>query len=115
MPKKGSKKFSNLTRTASQGLRRRAPDSASKAAYVMPEEMERAKALVQAGNAGGDQGAINRAEADVVAFIQLSRTEGILNPTMDDIDALAASTDTVLTQAGNSHPREAEVEKLKLH
>jgi hypothetical protein len=106
MPKKGSKKVAGIARTA-QGFRKRGPGSADKGAFVMPEEMEVAKALVRSGDAGVDQGAINRAQAAVRSEIDVNRIEQSTNLSMDDTDVLEESTARVLEQARTSAPREA--------
>ena len=107
MPKKGSKRFTQLTRTGSDALRVRGRDSASKPAFVMPEELQRAKDLVRAGNAGTDQGLINRANQHVDVEVKVSLVEQSTNLSMDRVDVLSASTDRMTTQARTMAPKEA--------
>ena len=107
MPKKGSKRFTQLTRTGSDALRVRGRDSASKPAFVMPEELEQAKALVRAGNAGTDQGVINRANQIVDGQYRINLAEQSMNVTMDDVDVLSVSTDQITQQARTMAPTEA--------
>jgi len=69
--------------------------------------MERAKALVLAGNAGKDQGSINRAQHYVDTDVKVSLVDESMNVTMDDVDVLSASTDRITTQARTMAPKEA--------
>ena len=66
-----------------------------------------AKALVRSGDAGVDQGAINRAQAAVQTEIDVNRVEQSTNLSMDDTDVLELSADKVIQQARTSASREA--------
>ena len=104
MPQKGSKRFPQLTRTGSNALRVRGRDSASKPAFVMPEELQRAKDLVLSGNAGIDQGSINHAKHYVDTDVKVSLVDECTNLSMDQVDVLSASTDRIITQARTMAP-----------